>query len=293
MTSNYKIKHINKIDYHINTFKNISELIVDINTKPINEYFTGDLESRIASKSFTQTNNINEALKLIEDGWMDGYKKIDEINKTKNFKHVDQVTNKQDYKIRMVGCVPHVPNYLAGIPTNMIAIERLHIKNKIVDIYTNVGATCNFGADEMYNKNIIVFNYIEQLELRGYRTNIWCLGVSVNYNECFIAKIKIKDSTDSVSKFKCVFPLAHPSMARRFIFALKEIAKFNTDWSNGYGRTDDTPFFEYAKQEMRNEKYIYFPSLNAINPNDPVKYITDVINYNESKFKSNLEEFKW
>lgn len=259
------------------TFDNITEMVRYCKTAPNGKNFTSS-SSKDKDHSFTMTNNFEEAVSLITNGWEEGFVKLKENLKDRN---VDEEIQNRRYtpKTDLEGFAPCVPHLLVGRPDTMCNAEMLPKKYKIIDIIINIGVSGGTDTDSIVKRGIVAINYVNQLEMAGYRCNIHIARCGVESPEKVFFLVKIKDSTETFSIKRMAFPLIHPSMNRRFMFRILESTDVSRDWNYGYGRTTDNHVEELFKLY---KKTFVFPSLNTIGIyGTPVEYMTRVKEWNK------------
>ena len=200
-----------------------------------------DNSSHNSSKSFTGTNSFEEALKLCKYG----DEKLHSIVNKQSLKidNIDTVNKiKQTLVNDLVGFVPNVPNYMMGIPNNMIRSNKNNLASKIINIYINLSASAHVSSESITENAAKYVSAINNLEQQGYRCNVYCGNIaSMYYNNdkaYYALIVKIKSDREPLNLSKMCFPLCHSSMLRRLSF--KWIETIPIDFTHdGYGRPVD------------------------------------------------------
>lgn len=205
--------------------------------------------------SFTHTRSLNEAIKLCRYGDEELCTQI--YNKSLEFNNVDTIDKHRQHLVNdLVGFIPNVPNYVMGIPVNMIRDDRDKIKSKIVNIFINTACLGGVRADDILETATKFVCAINKLEECGYRCNIYsgCCGrdYSGDYN---LMIVKIKSDKEPLNLVKMAFPMCHPSFQRRLKFKWLETTPI--DFGAGYGVTvtDNIKINKLLKNIFNNTKF--------------------------------------
>ena len=185
---------------------------------------------------FSGTRSLKEALKLCKYGDEELRKYIQE--QTSQLDDVDTVNKIRRSTVNdVVGFIPNVPNYVIGVPNNMIRDNRNIIKSKIVNIFINISAPCHVDKKYIQRNAAMFVSAINKLEEQGYRCNVYSGSVGENsYKEIEnMLVVKVKSDREPLNLAKMAFPLAHPSMLRRLKFKWMETIPL--DFGSGYGST--------------------------------------------------------
>ena len=223
-------------------FDSIETFMKVIETRPKNKIMKNANASVTGTYDFTGTHTFEEAEDLLKNGYDKPLEKM-KSEVAKDLK-IQQSRPRRTPRNAVVGFVPNVPNYLLGIPEQMITIQQTPQKTKTINILYFIGNNCGTSANELEESGIKILNIINRLELSGIRVNLdvvvkcaCCLG------EWQIASVNVKDYKEHIDIKKLCFPLAHPSMFRRFGFAWLERSKnMKSNFSIAYGcsaRTHD------------------------------------------------------
>ena len=179
-----------------------------------------------------RTNNFEEAKDLLLHGWEHGTKEI----KAKVEAKETGIATKQKSVYDVVGYQASVPRYLQGIPTNMVNKVNVKQKNKVITINKCASYSWKTKPQVIINESVKVLQLINGLEKQGYRVNLNVVfGTKAKNNT--ITKVRIKNSSQRLNVKQVAFPLVHPSMLRRIIFAVWERQEENNNdsFKRGYG----------------------------------------------------------
>lgn len=233
---------------------------------------------------FTKTKNYEEAENLLTYGYtevLEDVKKGIKAQEKLNPKYFNNA-NRFYYENQVAGCIPNVPNAIRNLPQSMILPNKKTQKTKSMHIIYAMGGHCGNSSEEWLKAGTTLLTVIKILELQNISIKLSCglfTGESRgSNNEYTCASVLIKDFQDPLDLQKICFPIAHPSMFRRFGFKWLETNPDITDsnWSWGYG-------YEYRESENirdickfdKNTCVIKFTELKNRNVEDLLKFIKD------------------
>ena len=225
--------------FYVTEFQNIIELVHFIETKEVYPNFKnkiGGPDSISGSKSFTETESFEEAKDLLLHGWEHGTREIKGRVEAKE----TGVNMKQKTVYDIAGYQCSVPRYLQGIPTNMINKKSVAQKNKVITINKACCYTARTPAETIITESVKVLQLVNRLEKQGYRVNLNVIFGSMKRNTV-VTKVRIKTASQKLNIKQTAFPLVHPSMLRRIIFAVLERSEecSYSGFEHGYGRVCD------------------------------------------------------
>ena len=243
-------------------FKSIHQLLSVIESRPNNSVMANAYSSRENDKHFTRTKDWNEAVAIFQNGYVDILDKI-KAGVAQHMKSTG-ITQRRYIRTNVVGYAPHVPNAILNLPNAMILTESQPQKIKSISIVYNMCANCGTDTSEFIQCGIAVLGLINTLELQGCRVNLKvAFFCAEKDDERAFVTLDVKDYREHLDLQKLCFPIAHPSMFRRFGFKWLETCEGLTDydWRYGYGRSvslreDD----EFAAGVLnKNEYYLDLP----------------------------------
>lgn len=254
---------------NIETFNSISAFMNAISSRENNDNMKRDHSSQRNDYSFFGTKDYEEATRLITNGWEE---KLSEIKKqfTSSIKQNSNGTiNKRRTYNHVVGYAPNVPNAILGLPQSMINSQTEAQKVKVVSLIYSPTANCGTDIDTFIKAGIVILNIVHQLELNGIRVNLQIAAKdSMDYGNNFSAVfVTIKNYREALDIKKVAFPIAHPSMLRRFGFKwLETFPNLQGDFSGGYGHTvsDEKGHKEFLTEIGVLRPTDYFISLGQI-----------------------------
>ena len=245
-------------DVYITEFETITELVHFIETNEPYENFLNRENgccSLSGSYEFTKTNNFEEAKDLLLHGWEHGTKEIKGRVEAKE----TGVNMKQKTVYDVAGYQCSVPRYLQGIPTNMINKKSVAQKNKVITINKSCSYMAMESAETIRTESVKVLQLVNRLEKQGYRVNLNVIFGSVKRNTTVVTKVRIKTSSQKLNIKQTAFPLVHPSMLRRIIFAVWERSEECSygGFEYGYGRVCD----DYVLRKTLNKGEYLIPNI--------------------------------
>lgn len=182
--------------------------------------------------SFTGTKSLKEALELCKYGDEELRNYIYQQNL--KFDNVDSLNKVRRSNINdVVGFMPNVPNYVIGIPTNMIRDNRTMINSKVLNVFINVSAAWHIDKEDIKQNAAKYVCAINRLEDEGYRCNVYAGSAGERGDRQNLLVVKIKSDKEPMNLAKMAFPLCHPSMLRRLKFKWMETIPI--DFGSGYG----------------------------------------------------------
>jgi hypothetical protein len=258
-------------------FSSIRRLLEDLDRRPNNEIMRKERESDKADpKDWYKTRNYAHAKKLIVEGYTEILKSLTSFI-YKNTKFFKQASNKSSIMEDVLGSAPIIPNYLKGLPNNMFYRKPNSRKIKTLEIIYNMGANCGHDGIEWVKAGAALLSVIKFLERKGITVKLECIFMSANrYDEYIIGSVPLKDYKDRLDLQKLCFPLANPSMFRRFGFKFLETCpEMTKNFSFGYGGPTDTE--ELIKVLKVPEKSILMSMTDILEfKNDPIKLLNHI-----------------
>lgn len=220
-------------------FDSLQEFYNYICDTPFNFAFRWAKHSSVSNgKSFTKTENFEEAVQLFKNGWSDMATKL--VQQLKVAENETQPTMKPKPTLSVCGYQAVVPLYLNGVPNNMVSKKMVPVKQKVITLNKSIDYSAYVSVDEIIEESIKAMQIVKKLEAQGLRCNLnIVLGARAGYGEerrQFIVKIRIKSANEKMNVSKLAFPLVHPSMLRRLFFRFIEVYPSVTKkFVGGYG----------------------------------------------------------
>ena len=217
-------------------FPNVSEFYKYVKNTPRRN--GAGKSSERHDRDFGYTDTLEEAYDLLLKTDDELYKKYQNTKKIDVEKILGNRINRKKFKDDIVGFTPNVPNYIRGVPLNMINEIPKNISQKCLNIFINIDVSCFVDTSEMLKVGTLYIQIIDLLEKAGYRCNVYT-GVTVDGDnrEIGVCYFKIKTDRELFNIKKCIFPLSNPAMFRRIFFKWIECTEFDNELTHsGYGR---------------------------------------------------------
>lgn len=218
-------------------FNSITEMLDIINARPKNKIMKRLNSSHTNDYDFCKTHNYNEAVELLLNGYDEILDQI-KLNVKVNFTSDSREKSYND----VYGFCPNVPLSIMNLPKSMINSKKIPRKTSTINLIYCPVATGDVHSKIFINNGIKILNIVNSLERNNIRiklsVGIKCSKTSDN-EEYNLVTVTIKNYMEKLNLKKICFPIAHPSMLRRFGFKWLETSPdiTNENWSLGYGRS--------------------------------------------------------
>ena len=240
-------------NYILDCYSNISELYNDLKDKKRRR--GSEKASESGDYHFTGTRSLEEAYKLMIYGDNELYKRIKDTVRSLNIEKIlGNVIKKNTTYNSVVGFQPNVPNYLKGIPTDMIAEKQNKKSQKILNIVVNTTCSCGIDKDEIEKAGAYYYTIIDLLEKSGYRCNVYAMANYKTSEDEGYMLVKVKTDREPFNKEKTAFVLAHPSFQRRINFKWEECCDSKgepTEYAYGKPITDNEKIKNVLNKELK------------------------------------------
>ena len=174
---------------------------------------------------------------------------------------------------RVAGFAPHVPNYIVGVPNDMLWVEEKKASSPVLTIVYNIACLGSSSGSLVTKVSARIMSAIMSAERKGYRINLFVASAQhesdSNEDAGFICKIK--DAGQHIDTLKMAVPMISPAMNRRFGFRFRETLEGLSvyDWRYGYGASMKTGQLE---NWLKHHGFKYDVALAF----ESVKYISSV-----------------
>ena len=259
-------------------WNSINEVASFIKDTPAHEGSGSESDSSGTFTFYGDCDNLNDAIDCAVNGWATGAQKIEAL--VENFDSKAKAERKDEQEeFDVVGPVPIIGEYLAGNPECMYNPQD-PVRKPVVNVLLDLAANCMVDADNMLNRGFAVIALLQQLEEQGKDANVFVVS-SVGSRGSFATElIKVKDSTEPLVLDFFTFCLAHPSMLRRIVFALRERLNDKTFSENmtsgGYGSSTNTSKIGGLEETM-GDIDLYIPSADQREYNEPETAVKEVL----------------
>lgn len=218
-------------------FRSIHEFEEFITKQPFNAAFLNQGKASVyGSKSFTETESFDEAIKLLHSGWQDKAKEL-----TQKFKAVERdmaPVLKQQQVVGVAGYQPIVPLFLTGQPACMVGSKMQPVKQKVVTVVKSISYPGKVRSDQWTEQGLKALAIVKKLEQNGYRVNVDVIDGGTDYNNVgFSCRVRVKNAAERLNISKLAFTLCNPSIERRLMFRFEEVYEHITSGFVGcYGK---------------------------------------------------------
>lgn len=240
-----------------NKYESISAFLRDINTAKTSKIFSGSEDSKYQGDvTWYGTASYEEAMDLIIKGDDVNLKNIAVNGKIRTPKRTN--VGRSIPTTNVFGFMPHIPNFVAGLPNNMMWQTTMQHPEKIVTIVCAIGTPTDWSARKVIEVNSKIVSAVKMLEASGTRVNLYLYNGAYKADEECALIIKLKDSGRLMQLAKMAYCLVNPSMHRRHCFRYRETRHElkNKWWKGGYGRTQSKSMVE-ATLKRNGIKYDY------------------------------------
>lgn len=222
--------------YFTKKFENITAMATYLDNAATQPKFVGCCESQSSDASFYGYESYEQAREKLILG-DDELAKLVKFTDKLDINAVGMATRKK-MVTRVAGFAPHVPNFIAGVPNNMIWVEEKKVQRKVITIVYNVGCSGDRDAEEVAHTSARLFSAIMSLERKGYRLNLYVASAQEKSSQRTCMLVKIKEAGQHMDVLKMCLPMISPAMNRRFGFRYREtMPGLKECWVGGYGRS--------------------------------------------------------
>lgn len=171
------------------------------------------------------SRTMSDALDMLRNGWGDHRADVERVLATLQADPEIQMTRKSMTARRydVAGASVNVGRYLAGDPRCMARRTRVTrtAPAPVVRIVIDGTASASVDPDKIVARGIAVVALVAAVELLGKSCELWWAESTSSYNYVASANaVRIKAADEPIDVDDLLFATAHPSMLRRFGFAL-------------------------------------------------------------------------
>lgn len=220
-------------------FDNVQQFYNYIATGETQQGMREDSMREVATTdTWTTTENLTQANELFSNGDEKNAALIESAGLAKERVKIRTTADRRQLYASQVGFMPHVPNYVAGVPCNMINERRIKVKQKVINLVYNISVGGSISGVSMRDVAVKMLSAILRAEAQGVRINLYVCDIS----DCDVQQIgwllRIKSSGQHLDVLKTAYPLINPSMLRRHSFRFTEITKGVSKHLDNYGRAN-------------------------------------------------------
>ena len=230
-------------------------------------------ERKKRNKDFTGVASYEEACELLKTGYAPSVEKLEGGVKSGLSGQGKRISFHND----VVGFQPIVPLAIMNVPNAMQNCYMKPIKAKVLDVYYDMTVNCNISTEQLQNAGIMLMSAILELEMQGYRFNLYAIQTYSDDNSFDMLCTKIKNSNTPLDLRKISFPLTHPGYFRSIGFDwYTRMPKSKHRW--GYGRAlsynHDEKKTAQGFREIFGKNVVVFSASRMLNDNkDHVKNV--------------------
>lgn len=224
----------------VEIFNSIGEFMNVVNTRPTSKHYAGyHLESQEGSKSFTGTENYEEANELFSTGWMEGKKYLTEMTAEKK---AFAPTPAYQRKRTQAGGRLHIGALVANAEAVWVRRQRTLKDNisPIVSVYFDMTVPGIMDKSDLAKISGRLFSAIRNLEEEGYKIELYLGFTAQERADQLASLIRLKNSNEPISEVKMLYPVVHPSFLRRHNFRWLETTPIAPRRFAGYGHFVDS-----------------------------------------------------
>lgn len=266
-------------------FCSINEMVTYLDNAEVSSTFRGQyLSSKSTSDpAWSGYNNYEQAREMILKGDKDLAKKLRGTEKLDI--NIPCTGTKKKMCTGVAGFMPHVPNFLAGVPNNMIFVREQKVSQPVITVVYNIGCLRGSSGDLVLQVSARIMSAIMSAERKGYRINLYVASAQNRGSQNCGMVVKIKDSDQHIDTLKMAVPMISPAMNRRFGFRFRETMKgLSSGWVDSYGSSMST----YETQEFlkrQNFKYDVCIAFESVKHIKNVEELEKIFIESTNKFK--------
>ena len=119
-------------------------------------------------------------------------------------------------EVGVYGCIPSVPNYLRGVPANMMRVVRQPRRNPVIDMYVESSIYDGIDVDKVAEKAAIIANCITKTEMEGVRVNLYVVNTANDHDDgnTYATCVKVKDAQAPLNLLNIAFAVTNRAMCR-------------------------------------------------------------------------------
>jgi len=254
---------------HVKRFSSVSELSEALANGKVLKYQDNPVSKRRAERHKSWAGRtLQEAYDLLAYGDAKAARKIKAAGEILS----SETGGAPTIETSVVGCVPCVPNYLMGVPKQMLKVTREPRKTPIIDIYLDTAIWDGIEVDKAARAAAKIANVIAATELAGVRVNLFAMVASEkNGNKCAMV-VKLKDDDAPLNLLNVAFPLTDAAFCR--CIYLDYVDKYFDAPLDCYGSVMSG---DRVQQEFNLEGLV-FSIGDMINRDQSIKQIADRVN---------------
>lgn len=184
---------------------------------------------------FCASTSMQHAIRIARDGWPEGSDMVRRVAELITTEHA--VNRKRVYSV--AGGRANVARMLAGNPAHMRSRPKQEAR-KVITLHVELSASAAIEPRNLMIRAATVTAICDVLEQAGHGCNIVAVMTSALYGRSFQVAVEIKTAGEPLNVDNVAFALGHPSMLRRFCFALAAYPDELCGFWDSMGRPEDT-----------------------------------------------------
>lgn len=257
-------------------------------TKPEFKSYKAATEISNYRTNFTGTESYEQADNLLLFGDRDLAEKLEQAGVRQMRLKLQRQKPKRVIRASVVGFAPHVPNFIAGIPTAMLDIKEKRAPQKVVTIYYNCSVPWQIKSEDIIKATANLMAAAMQIEANGTRVNMYVNCICEAGGQYLCATVKVKEAGQHFDTLKMTYPLVHTSMHRRHMFRLMEVQPgLSRRFADGYGMNpgDTKKLAQVAKDGGEHfDRLFSYDDINGLSPEQIIKEIEKPQQYRRYKY---------
>lgn len=118
------------------------------------------------------------------------------------------------FELSVRGCLPSVPNYLRGVPKNMLNVRREPRHKPVIDMFIDSGIYDGIDTDKVAAFTARLANVIAAVERAGIRINLYNACLGRDGKDVYGYVVKIKEAHSPLNLLNIAFPIMNRAMCR-------------------------------------------------------------------------------
>lgn len=251
--------------------------VVDVSSKrEITDSSFHDMRNRssIDSKFCGGVQSFEEAEELMRTGYQPTVDKMKSGIKANLAGQGKRVS----FKNEVVGFQPIVPLALQGVPNCMVNTYMKPIKSKVLNIYYDMTASWATKSEQIIEAGQKVLAAIMELEMQGYKFNLYAIQSYYSGSEACILCTKVKSANTPLDLKRISFPLTHTAYFRIIgwdWYSRCPEAEYYSGYGHALGYSLSSEELSKDFEQIFREKCVYFSASKVIN--DTTDHIKEVL----------------
>lgn len=260
-------------------FESLAEFDAFLSGSETQPRFKGKEESQIeyyTDNNFAGTKDFGTAQKLFMFGDKANADRLECKGIAKLRRAIRLTENRRQIFSDVTGFAPNVPNFLAGVPTNMLNARQKRTKARVLNVAYNISVNGNIDSEDMQDVAIKILSAIWRVEANGVRINLYLCDLAQYTNTLTGWLCRIKTSGQHLDVLKTAYPLTNTSMLRRHSFRFTEVLKGLNSSSYGAASRDTEGLYKYCG--LRDVVTLNYYAMRYKTTDEIVKFILDGAN---------------